>query len=112
MEIQALAQLGKLEKEIELGGLKVKFHTLSVSEQQKALASIPSNITDDTTRFTYFQEAMLVHATDTVNGEAVDTVKARAFYKDLQYPLLAELFSRYMELTAEQSKVLDELKKK
>jgi hypothetical protein len=113
MDLNALAQLGKVEREIVLNDkLTVKVHTLSVAEQQRALASMPTGIEDDATKFSYFQEAMLVHATDTINGEVVDKVTLAKFYKDLQYPLLTALFSQYLELSQEQGKVLDELKKK
>jgi hypothetical protein len=113
MDLKSLAQLGRIEKEFEVvPGVKVKFHTLSVVEQQKALASIPDNVLDDNARWAYMQQAILVHATDSVNDQKPELAALRELYGTMQYSILVEFFTRYLEVVADQNSILDELKKK
>jgi len=111
-DLRSLTQLGRVEKEIEIGSFKVKLHTLTVADQQKALLSISEEIKDDTARLFQMQKAILVYATDSINGEVVEKDKLHELYNELQPVVLSNLFSGYLELVDEQSKILDELKKK
>ena len=111
-DLRSLTQLGRVEKEIEIGSFKVKLHTLTVADQQKALLSISEEIKDDTARLFQMQKAILVYATDSINGEVVEKDKLNELYNELQPVVLSNLFSGYLELVDEQSKILDELKKK
>ncbi len=111
MDLKSLAQLGRVEKEIEIQGFKFKLHTLSVSDQQGALLSIPDGVKDEAVRLLKLQEAILVFATDTINEESVDKKKLQEIYSSLQPKVLSYIFSKYSELTKDQDVVLGELKK-
>ena len=114
MDLKSLSQLGRIEKEFELApGVKIKLHTLSVMDQQKALLDIPEGVAqDESARFLQMQQAILVYATDSVNDEKLTLEQAKELYSGIQYPVLIELFNRYLEAAGEQSKILEELKKK
>lgn len=112
MSIASLAQLGRIEKEIEINSqLKVKLHTLSVAEQQKALAEIPESA-DAMSKFAHMQIASLVYATSEINGLKATPEELHAFYLELQHSILADVFNQYLSLTEDQNKQLEELKKK
>ena len=111
MDLKALTQLGRLEKEVEIGGFKIKLHTLSVAGQHNALVGIPDDLKDDAARLLKLQQEVLVQATDTINGESVDKKDLRATYAELQPKILGRLFTEYSELMKEQDKVLETLKK-
>lgn len=112
MDLERLDQLGRVEKEIELSkDWKVTLHTLTVIEQQKALKEVPEDVDEDAAKFTYLQTAILVQATDKINGVPVEEKKVREIYQKMQYNIAAKLFAKYLEMTAEQTKVIDELKK-
>lgn len=112
MSIASLAQLGRVEKEIEINSqLKVKLHTLSVMEQQKALAEIPESA-DAMTKFAHMQIASLVYATSEINGSKAMPEELKSFYSELQQTLLTSIFDQYLLLTEDQNKQLEELKKK
>lgn len=113
INITSLAQLGRIEKEIEVNSeLRVKLHTLSVTEQQRALASVPDGILNDIARYSFLQSAILIQATHEVNGQVVTKEQAVELYENIQYNVMAELFGKYSEMAGEQGKVLEELKKK
>lgn len=113
MDIKSLAQLGRIEKEIEVNKeLRVKVHTLSTLESQKALSSIPESIENVVARFAFVQSAMLAQATDEVNGQAVTKEEARELYDNMQYTMLQEIYTVFNELSGDQAKVMEELKKK
>lgn len=112
MDLNSLAQLGRVEKEVEITkDLKVKFHTLSVVEQQNIFPNVPETVTDDA-RISYIQVAILTQAIDAVNGEPVDKTKLAEQLKNMQFRVLAELFDAYAALSQEQNTVIEELKKK
>lgn len=113
MDLKSLAQLGRIEKEVEVNKeLRVKLHTLSTIEQQVALSSVPETIENVTARFTFLQVSVLTQATDAVNGEAITKDQAKEFYDNMQYNILSEIFTAYSDVAGEQSKVMEELKKK
>lgn len=112
MELKSLEQLGRVEKEVEITkDLKIKFHTLSVAEQQKVFLTVPETLTDEA-RISHIQVAILAQAIDAVNGESVDKTKLTEQLRGMQFRLLAEFFDAYAALAEEQNIVLDELKKK
>lgn len=112
MELKSLAQLGRVEKEVDITKeLKVKFHTLSVAEQQNVFLNVPETLTDEA-RISHIQVAVLAQAIDTINGEPVDKTKLAEQLRNMQFRLLAEMFDAYAALAEEQNTVLDELKKK
>jgi hypothetical protein len=113
MDLKSLAQLGRIEKEVEVNKeLRVKLHTLSTIEQQIALSSVPEAVENVTARFTYLQVAVLIQATDAVNGESVTKEQAKELYDNVQYNILSEIFTAYSDVAGEQTKVMEELKKK
>lgn len=112
-DFTALAKLGRVEKEIEVTeGLKVKVHTLSLSEQQRALSRIPTSVENEISRLSFLQQSILSEATDEVNGEVISKKDAEQLYSDLQFTLVSKIFTEYSLITEEQDKVLEELKKK
>ena len=115
MTLSTLTQLGRMEKVFEINSqLTIKLHTLTVGEQQKVLADIPTGVEDTSARFTYIQFATLLYTTDSINDKVYNETnreELREFYTNLQYTLLFEIFSKYLELSDEQSKILDSLKK-
>jgi hypothetical protein len=113
MGIISLAQLGRVEKEVVINkDLKLKLHTLSVTEMQKALAGIPNDIENEVAKFTHMQQAVLIQATDSVNDQGITKDEAKELYANLQHNIFAEIFVEYTALAGEQAKVLEDLKKK
>ncbi len=113
MTLTSLMQLGRIEKEIVLkDDIKIKVHTLSVAEQHRAFVNLPNDTENEVARFTSLQAALLTEATDEVNGVKVTREQAKEMYESMQANVLAHIFTEYSELASEQSKVLEELKKK
>ena len=113
MDLKSLTQLGRVEQEVEIApDFKFKIHTLSVGEQQKALLSISQEITDETAKLLQLQKAVLVYATDSINGEVIEKDKLQSLYTEVQPVILSKLFESYVTLSDTQGKVLEELKKK
>lgn len=113
IDIDSLAKLGRIEKDIEVNkDLKIKVHTLSASEQQEALSSIPSGDVSEFTKISHLSHAVLVLATDEVNGEKVSQEEASKLYKAMQASLVSDIFTEQQLLSKDQDKVLEALKKK
>jgi hypothetical protein len=113
MQLAELANLGKIELEFEVvKGLKVKLHTLSMSEQDRALKSIPATLNDATGQFHHLQKALLVEATESVNGEKLSKTDLDKLYSDMQESLFQEIAAQYTTLLQSQNEVMNELKKK
>ena len=110
-----IAQLGRIEKSKEiLKGFTVGLQTLSASNQQKILASLPSDNSDSLARFVYTQVEALVYATADINGTKYgdsNRAELRTLYSSMQSKVLQETYSFYGELVQEQNSVIDSLKK-
>lgn len=115
MDIKSFASLGLISKEFEIvKDLKVSMHTLSVLQQQQALSELIVSPTgqDVALRAVILQQALLVYALDTINGEKIDLQKAKDFIQNLQAPIFNEIYNCYDLMAQEQDVVLTELKKK
>lgn len=113
MDIKSLAQLGRIEKEVEVNKeLRVKLHTLSALEQQAALSSVPENVENVAARFAMLQVSVLSQATDAINGEAITKDQAKELYTNMQYSILSDIFTAYSDMSNDQTQVMEELKKK
>jgi hypothetical protein len=115
MDLKSFAVLNRVEKEFDVvNGLKVKMHTLSVLQQQQALAELPTSPLgmDTALRAVILQQALLIYAVDEINGEKVDAQKSKEFVQNLQAPIFNAIYNCYNELAQEQDKTLEELKKK
>ena len=113
MKLDELSKLGRLETEFEVvKGLKVKLHTLSMSEQHRALTSVPVTLNDATGQFHHLQRALLVEATESVNDEKPSKEELTKFYSDLQESIFQEIASKYTTLLQDSNTTLEELKKK
>ncbi len=115
MDLKSFSNLNKIEREFDVvTGLKVSMHTLSVLQQQQALAEIPTSPvgTDTALRAVILQQALLIYALDSINGEKVDLQTAKKFIQDLQAPIFNEIYNCYDLMAQEQDKTLTELKKK
>lgn len=116
MDLKGLDQLGRMEKEVSLTDAtgnewKFKMHTLSVVEQQRALKSIPPDAENEVEKFSYLQISTLTESTDEVNGEKVGKTELNKLYSGMQYNVLSTIFAQYLELTADQDKIITDLKK-
>ena len=115
MDLKSFSALNRVEKEFDIfDGLKVKMHTLSVLQQQQALAELPTSPLgmDTALRAVILQQALLIYAIDEINGEKIDVQKSKEFVQNLQAPIFNALYNCYAELAQEQDKTLEELKKK
>lgn len=115
MDLKSFSALNRIEKEFDvLNGLKVKMHTLSVLQQQQALAELPTSPLgmDTALRAVILQQALLIYAIDEINGEKIDALKSKEFVQNLQAPIFNALYNCYNELAQEQDNTLEELKKK
>jgi replicative DNA helicase len=111
--LDSITKLGRIEKEIEIvKGFKVKLHTLSMQEQHDALTAIPNTITDPTSQFHALQRALLIAATELVNGEKATKEELTKLYSELQESVFQETATAYTNLLQDANSVLDELKKK
>jgi hypothetical protein len=111
MDLKSLSQLGRIEKEVEVQGFKFKLHTLSATDQENAVLSIPKDVEDDTVRLLKLQRAVLVQATDAINGESVDKKDLEQVYSEIQPKILSRLFGEYAEMMKSQDDLIGELKK-
>lgn len=115
MELKSFSALNRVEREFDVfTGLKVKMHTLSVLQQQQALAELPPSPLgmDNGLRTVILQQALLVYAIDAINGEKVTLQQTKDVIQNLQAPVFNALVNCYDELAQEQDKILEELKKK
>jgi hypothetical protein len=115
MDIKSFASLGLVSKEFEIvNGLKISMHTLSVMQQQQALAELPTSPLgqDPALRTVVLQQALLIYALDSINGEKIDLPKAKEFIQNLQAPIFNEIYNCYDKLAQEQDSTLEALKKK
>lgn len=115
MDLKSFSALNRVEKEFDvLDGLKVKMHTLSVLQQQQALAELPTSPLgmDNALRAVILQQALLIYAIDEVNGNKVTPQEAKEIVQNLQAPVFNALYNCYDQLAQEQDKTLEELKKK
>jgi|SRR5579863_8968730 len=115
MDLKSFSALNRVEKEFDVvEGLKVTMHTLSVLQQQQALAELPTSPLgmDTALRAVILQQALLIYAIDAINGEKIDVQKSKEFVQNLQAPIFNALYNCYDQLAQEQDKTLEELKKK
>lgn len=115
MDLTSFKTLGRVSKEFEVvNGLKISMHTLAVLEQQNALAEIPTSpLGQDTAlRTVILQQALLIYALDSINGEKITLQQAKEFIQGLQAPVFNEIYNCYDQLAQTQDSTLLELKKK
>lgn len=116
MDLKSFSTLNRVEREFDVvNGLKISMHTLSVLQQQQALAELPTSplgTTDPALRAVILQQALLIYAIDSINGEKVDVQKVKDFIQNLQAPIFNVIYNCYDQLAQEQDKTLEELKKK
>lgn len=111
MDLVSLAQLGRIEKEVQIGTFSIKLHTLSTAEQQKAMLSIPEQLKDEAIRSLQLQIAILSLATEHINNQKLDQKSLYDLFSGLQPQVLSTIFDEYLLMIQEQEKVLGELKK-
>ena len=115
MDLKSFSALNRVEKDFDVvNGLKVKMHTLSVLQQQQALAELPiSPVGMDTAlRAVILQQALLIYAIDEINGQKANPQETKEFVQNLQAPIFNALYNCYDQLAQEQDATLEELKKK
>jgi len=115
MDLKSFSSLNRVEREFDIvDGLKISMHTLSVLQQQQALSELPPAPlgTDNALRAVILQQALLIYALDTINGEKVTTQFAKDFIQGLQSPIFNEIYNCYNLMAEEQDKTLEALKKK
>jgi hypothetical protein len=115
MDLTNFYSLAKVAKEFDVvSGLKVSMHTLSVLQQQQALAELPTSPLgiDTALRAVILQQALLIYAIDSINGEKVDIKSAKDFIQNLQAPIFNAIYNCYDVMAQEQDVTLVELSKK
>jgi len=115
MDLKSFSSLNRVEREFEVvNGLKISMHTLSVLQQQQALAELPTSPlgSDAALRAVILQQALIIYAIDSINGEKVDIKFIKEFIQNLQAPIFNEIYNCYDVIAQEQDKTLEELKKK
>lgn len=114
MELKSFSSLNRIEKEFDVvTGLKISMHTLSVLQQQQALAELPTSPvgSDVALRTVILKQALLIYAIDTINGDKVTIQQAKDFIQGLQAPIFNEIYDCYDLMVQEQDKTLEDLKK-
>ncbi len=115
MDLKSFSTLNRVEKEFDVvSGLKISMHTLSVLQQQQALAELPSSTLamDTALRAVILQQALLIYALDSINGQKVSVQEAKDFIQNLQAPIFNAIYNCYDLMAQEQDQTLEELKKK
>jgi len=115
MDLKVFSALNRVEKEFEVvNGLKLSMHTLSVLQQQQALAELPTSPLgiDNALRAVILQQALIIYAIDTINGTKVTIPEAKEFIQNLQAPIFNAVYNCYDQMAQEQDVTLEELKKK
>lgn len=115
MDLKSFSVLNRVEKEFEIvKDLKLSMHTLSVMQQQQALSELPSSPLgqDPALRAIVLQQALLVYALDSINGNKVTLQESKDFIQNLQAPIFNEIYNCYDKMAQEQDSTLAELKKK
>jgi len=111
MDLKSLAQLGRIEEEREvLKGVKIKMHTLSVTDQEE-VTKVIEKPEDTITKYPALLRSFLTRATISINDET-DSKGIEQFYKEAQFEIVKEIYIFYLELEKKQLSVLEELKKK
>lgn len=115
MDLKSFSTLNRVQREFDVvNGLKISMHTLSVLQQQQALAEVPTSQlgSDPALRAVILQQALLIYAIDTINGEKVELSAVKDFIQNLQAPIFNEIYACYDLMAQEQDNTLVELKKK
>lgn len=115
MDLKSFSALNRVEREFDVvKDLKISMHTLSVLQQQQALSELPTSPlgSDSALRAVILQQALLIYAIDTINGQKVTIQEAKDFIQGLQAPIFNEIYNCYDLMAQEQDKTLEELKKK
>lgn len=114
MDLTSFGSLGRIEKEVVINSeLRVKLHTLSALESQKALAELPSSLNSDVAhRSIVLQLSYLIYSTSEVNGTKISLEESKAFYYALQAPVFNEIYSHLDTLIQESQAAVEALKKK
>jgi hypothetical protein len=115
MDLKSFSALNRVEKEFDVvNGLKLSMHTLSVLQQQQALSELPTSqlSMDNALRAVILQQALLIYAIDSINGQKVTIQESKEFIQNLQAPIFNAVYNCYDLMAQEQDKTLEELKKK
>lgn len=113
MNLEDLAGLGKVSKEIEpLEGVKVVMHTLSAGEEQKMNEAIATFPNDVFARARALQIETLVNSIESINGKVFnDHKELRTFLQNLQSQVLDHFYMAFSSIEKESAETLDKLKK-
>ena len=73
-------------------------------QQQQALSELPTSPLgqDPALRAIVLQQALLIYAIDTINGEKVELPKVKDFIQNLQAPIFNEIYNCYDQMAQEQ----------
>ena len=113
MNLEELCNLGKVNREVDvLEGVKVKFHTLTVGEEQKIsefLSTLPNDIL---ARAKPLQVETLAYAIESINGKTFSDVKElRTYLGTLQGLVLDSFYMSYISMEKESIESVEKLKK-
>lgn len=118
MSLESITQLGRVEVEQKVtDNLVVKLRTLTASEYAQVMKTAGGANSPDVAALSTLghlaelQIMTLSFATISMNGQTGTSEEFRKVYQNIQYPLLLEVYSTYMQIVENQNKVLDSLKK-
>ena len=113
MTMLELSKIGRIEKEVEpIAGIKLKMHTLTVSEEQKINEYLGTFPTDLMSRIKPLQIETLVYSIESINETKFsDPNEIRTYLNTLQGSILDIFYTAYLELNKESTESIKQLKK-
>ena len=106
-----LALVGRVEDTKEkITGYKIKMHTLNSDENLEVLKRT-SVLDDVVAKYDILRRANLIYSIISINDEKLSLEQCEKIVYGLQKATLDVIYEGFEELTAQQQKILDELKK-
>src|SRR5579863_9279539 len=115
MDLKSFSALNRVEKEFDVvEGLKVTMHTLSVLQQQQALAELPTSPLgmDTALRAVILQQALLIYAIDAITVKRLMYKNLRNSFKTFRLQSLTRFIIVMINWLKNRIKLLKSLKKK
>lgn len=111
-EFDDLIHVGHLKKSVKLGSHEFVLKTLSSGEYVAMTKQFPDNSPmTQAEKFEAIQRATLAHSIESVDGKKPTVEEKERLLSLMQLALSNMLYNEYMDLVAEQGKLLDDAKK-
>lgn len=105
-----LKTMGCVTRTFKLGSYEIKMRSLGYEEQSQLVANVPDGV-KESRKFDLIQKELLAASIETINGEALSSEEKADLLGSLQTALVNLLFAQYEQLLAEQTQLIDEVKK-